>query len=107
VVDDAPLQGPLAFKPGVVGAPVVVPVPIPVVEPGVVPETPPGAATPGDTLVLAPEELPPAVPAALAAAAPPAPPPAANAQLEDTASAAAITIVAIFITSISLFTTKG
>ena len=112
VVDDAPLQGPLAFKPGVFGAPVVVPVPIPVVVPGVAPETPPGAvvpgeATPGDAPALAPEELPPAVPDAAPPAPPAPPPPAANAQLEDTASAAAITIVAIFMASISLFTMEG
>jgi hypothetical protein len=92
------LQGPLAFKPGVVGAPVAVPVPIPVVVPGVVLEIPPVAAIPGeDTPPLTPAELlPPAVPGA--ATAPPAPTPAPNAQLEDTASAAAITIVVIFMT---------
>jgi hypothetical protein len=83
--------------------PVALPVPIPVV-PGVVLDAPgeatPGEATPGDAV------LPPALPAAPAAPPPPAPPPAANAQLEDTARAAAITIVVIFMTSVSLSWSK-
>jgi hypothetical protein len=88
-----------------------VPVPIPAVVPGVVPEIPPGAAIPGeDTPLLTPAELlPPAVPGATPT--PPAPPaaptPAANAQLEDMASAAAITIVVIFMASVSLFMVEG
>jgi hypothetical protein len=68
--------------------------------PEVVPEELPGDAA----LVPAPTEVPPAVvpPAAPAPALPPAPPPAANAQLEDIASAAAIAIVVIFMTFVSL-----
>jgi hypothetical protein len=102
------LQGPLAFKPGVAGTPVAVPVPIPVVVPGVVLEIPRGAAILGeDTPPLTPAELLPAVPGATPTAAPPAPAPAPNAQLEDTASAAAITIVVIFMTFVSLFMVEG
>jgi hypothetical protein len=71
-------------------------VPIPVVIPGIVVEMPPRVAipweaTPGDTPPLAPAELPPA----------------AKAQPEDMANAAAITIVAIFMTSVSLFMMQG
>jgi hypothetical protein len=83
-----------------------VPVPIPVVVPGVVLETPRGAAIPGeDAPPLTPAELlPPAVGAAGdAGGAGATPGPAPNAQLEDAASAAAITIVVIFMTSVSLF----
>jgi hypothetical protein len=80
----------------------VVPVPIPVVVPGVVL----GAATPGAaTPALAPAELP-GFPASPPAAAPGVPAPAANAQPEDMASAVAITIVAIFMTSVPLFMSK-
>jgi hypothetical protein len=86
----------LAFKPGVASTPVEVAVPIPVVIPGIVVEMPPRVAipweaTPGDTPPLAPAELPPA----------------AKAQPEDMANAAAITIVVIFMTSVSLFMMQG
>ena len=115
VVDDAPLQGPLAFRPGVAGVwpgvvvgPVAVPVAVPVVVPGVVLDAPPGAVTPGEAAPApAPAEAPPAAPAAPPPAPPPpAPLPAANAQLVDMASAVAITIVVIFMTSVSLFMSK-
>jgi hypothetical protein len=63
---------------------------------GIVVEMPPRVAipweaTPGDTPPLAPAELPPA----------------AKAQPQDMASAAAITIVVIFMTSVSLFMMQG
>jgi hypothetical protein len=54
VLEEAPLQGPLAFKPGVAGVPGVVLVPIPVVVPGVeaAPDGAP-ALTPTDPLLFA------------------------------------------------------
>jgi hypothetical protein len=76
---------------------------MPVVVPGVaLGAATPGAAIPGATPALPPVELP-AFPAAPPAAAPGAPTPAANAQPEDMASAVAITIVVIFMISVSLF----
>jgi hypothetical protein len=93
--------------------PVGLPVAVPVVVPGVVLDAP-GAVTPGEAAPTpAPAEAPPAAPAAPPAAPPPAPPappppapPAANAPPEDMASAVAITIVVIFMTSVSLFMSK-
>jgi hypothetical protein len=110
-VDDAPLQGPFAFSPGVVvPVPVLfvpalfvptllVPVPKPVV-PGVV--VPVGEDMPDVPTVDEPAVAPPLEPVAPPAAPPPAPPPpapAAKAKLLETASVAASTTVAIFITS--------
>jgi hypothetical protein len=78
--------------------PVALPVAVPVVVPGVVLDAPPGPVTPGEAAPApAPAEAPPAAPAA---------PPAPNAQLEDMASAVTITIIVIFMTSVSLFMPK-
>ena len=78
--------------------------------PGALPVVAPEGLIPGDAaLGAAPTEVPPAVvPASAPVPAPPlAPPaPAANAQLEDIASAVAIAIVVIFITSVSLCLSK-
>jgi hypothetical protein len=91
VLEEAPLHGPLAFKPGVAGVVgvVLVPVVVPDVAVEAAPEGPP-ALTPVDPLLFAG-----GLPA-------PALAPAAKAQLEDMASAAARVIVVTFMTSGSL-----
>jgi hypothetical protein len=105
VVDEAPLQGPLAFSPGLVlvegsrAVPVPMPVvPLDVVLPG---DVLPGVDMPGDVglpvegLPTAPAPADPAAPPL----APPAPPaPAANAEPEDRANASASIVVVIFMT---------
>jgi hypothetical protein len=114
MVDETPLQGPFAFRPGfdlVAGSllvPVAVPVPValfvPVLfVPGPMPVVPGVTVLPGDDIPDVPpvaeppmipveEELPAAPPPA-----PPAPPPAAKAKLLDTVNVAANKAMVIFI----------
>lgn len=104
-VEEAPLQGPFAFKPGfarVAGSlPLlipVLPVPMPVV-PGVVVlgEDMPDVLPVDEPLVEPPAEVPPPAAPAAPPPAPPPPPPAANAELLETANVAAKIAVVSFI----------
>ncbi len=117
MVEDAPLHGPFAFRPGfalVAGSlpvPVefVVPNPVEFVEPmpvvpGVVvllgddiPDVLPVAEPPIEPPVEAPPLAPPAAPPPAPPAPPPPPPPAANAKLLDKASVAASRIVLVLL----------
>jgi hypothetical protein len=109
VVEDAPLQGPFVFNPGVALVAGSLPEPIPVV-PGVVapfgadtPDVPPTEEPPIEPLpALPPVDPLAAPPPAAPPPAPPAPPPAAKAKLLETANVAANITVAIFMTSSGL-----